>query len=126
MRGRRQQSRRWYIIIDRVSAIFGGGHKPSKKVILIVDHTLREPTMAASRNTILRLINAAQHSACPCHSTASAHAHGQIQALSQMHRYAAPVNAVQKEYAFEARLFVVEVVYVFLSRTYTARLQRRT
>lgn len=59
---------------------------------------------AASRNTILRLINAAQHSACPCHSCSSAaasHGHGHIQALSQMRKYATPVNSVPKEYAFE-------------------------
>lgn len=68
----------------------------------------------ASRNTILRLINAAQYSACPCHScsTTTPNAHGQLQALSQMRKYATPVNSVQKEYAFEARSVVI---YLFCS-----------
>ncbi|KAF8897530.1 alcohol dehydrogenase [Infundibulicybe gibba] len=57
--------------------------------------------VAASRNTILRLINAAQHSACPCHSCSPAHPHSQIHALNQLRNFATPVNAVEKEYAFE-------------------------
>ncbi|KIM90795.1 hypothetical protein PILCRDRAFT_94495 [Piloderma croceum F 1598] len=54
----------------------------------------------ASRNTILRLINAAQHSACPCHSCSTPAGNTHV-ALSQMRKYATPVNSVQKEYAFE-------------------------
>lgn len=60
--------------------------------------------MAASRNTIFRLINASQHSACPCHgcrSSQASHPHGQMQALNQVRKFAAPVNIVEKEYAFE-------------------------
>ncbi|KAF8639910.1 hypothetical protein AX17_001161 [Amanita inopinata Kibby_2008] len=56
----------------------------------------------ASRNTILRLINASQHSACPCHGCHSpTHAHGQIHAINQLRNLATPVHTVQKEYAFE-------------------------
>ncbi|KAL4241210.1 iron-containing alcohol dehydrogenase family protein [Abortiporus biennis] len=59
--------------------------------------------MAASRNVIRRLINAAQHTACPCHGCRSGGAHNPLQALNQMRKYANPSEAlpVQKEYAFE-------------------------
>ncbi|TEB30269.1 alcohol dehydrogenase [Coprinellus micaceus] len=56
---------------------------------------------AASRNTILRLINASQHTSCPCHG-AHAHAHhpqGQLQAINQLRHFATPVP--EREYAFE-------------------------
>lgn len=56
----------------------------------------RSMSPAASRNTILRLINAAQHSACPCHSCSSPST-----ALPQIRKFATPVNSVPKEYAFE-------------------------
>jgi hydroxyacid-oxoacid transhydrogenase len=65
---------------------------------------------AASRNTILRLINAAQHSACPCHTcTTASHGHGHIHALSQMRnlKYATLVDTAQKEYAFEASFYLL-------------------
>ncbi|KAM6495887.1 alcohol dehydrogenase [Amanita muscaria] len=55
---------------------------------------------SASRNTILRLINASQHTSCPCHG-GHAHSHGQVQAINQLRSLATPVHAVQKEYAFE-------------------------
>ncbi|KAJ7047376.1 alcohol dehydrogenase [Mycena alexandri] len=53
----------------------------------------------ASRSAIARLINASQHSACPCHGAHHAAAHPG--AMSQLRRYATPLNTVQKEYAFE-------------------------
>ncbi|KZP17276.1 Dehydroquinate synthase-like protein, partial [Athelia psychrophila] len=61
---------------------------------------------AASRSSILRLISNVQRSAsaCPCHSCSSGShgsAHGQLQALSQVRKYATPVDNVEKEYAFE-------------------------
>jgi len=58
--------------------------------------------MSASRNTILRLISASQHSACPCHG-GRLHVlpHGQAQALSQLRSFASPVEKIEKEYAFE-------------------------
>ncbi|KAF8204972.1 alcohol dehydrogenase [Pholiota molesta] len=46
---------------------------------------------AASRNSILRLINASQHSACPCHGCP----------INQMRNFATPITSVEKEYAFE-------------------------
>ncbi|KAF8655289.1 hypothetical protein AX16_003188 [Volvariella volvacea WC 439] len=56
----------------------------------------------ASRNTILRLINASQHTACPCHGCRTAtHALAQMQSINQLRNFATPVNTVQKEYAFE-------------------------
>ncbi|KAH9943378.1 alcohol dehydrogenase [Epithele typhae] len=57
----------------------------------------------ASRNVVRRLINATQHSACPCHGCRAGGAHNPIQALQQMRKYATPVEAlpVEKEYAFE-------------------------
>ncbi|KAF9534330.1 alcohol dehydrogenase [Crepidotus variabilis] len=58
--------------------------------------------MAAPRNTILRLINASQHTSCPCHGGRSpVHAQGQAQAMNQLRSFATPVNHVEKEYAFE-------------------------
>ncbi|KAK2466209.1 hypothetical protein APHAL10511_001851 [Amanita phalloides] len=56
---------------------------------------------SAPRNTIVRLINASQHSVCPCHGGHPHNTHGSVQALSQLRRLATPVHAVQKEYAFE-------------------------
>lgn len=60
-------------------------------------------TMAASRSTISRLINASQHSACPCHGSHPVSHHDQLQAFNQLKRrsFATPVQTVQKEYAFE-------------------------
>lgn len=57
----------------------------------------------ASRGSIRRLLNAVQHSACPCHGCRSGGAHNPLQALSQMRKYATPVDAPppEKEYAFE-------------------------
>ncbi|KAF8916208.1 alcohol dehydrogenase [Mucidula mucida] len=57
--------------------------------------------MSASRNSILRLINASQHSACPCHGCSSAGHHGSHHAVNQLRKLATPVNRVEKEYAFE-------------------------
>ncbi|KAF9047199.1 Dehydroquinate synthase-like protein [Hymenopellis radicata] len=57
--------------------------------------------MSASRNSILRLINASQHSACPCHGCGSAGPLGSHHAVNQLRRLATPVNHVEKEYAFE-------------------------
>ncbi len=55
----------------------------------------------AARSTILRLINASQHTACPCHGCRSAaHAGGLVH---QLRKFATPVESVQKEYAFEVR-----------------------
>ena len=72
------------------------------------------PSMAAaSRNSILRLINASQHSVCPCHSCRpSVHANGQLQAINHLRNFATPITTVEKEYAFEAR------VYTYSSYTY--------
>ncbi|KAJ7638810.1 iron-containing alcohol dehydrogenase-domain containing protein [Roridomyces roridus] len=56
-------------------------------------------TMAASRGTISRLINASQHSCCPCHGAHHAAAHPAVPSL--LRRFASPVNLSQKEYAFE-------------------------
>ncbi|RDB22849.1 Hydroxyacid-oxoacid transhydrogenase, mitochondrial [Hypsizygus marmoreus] len=58
--------------------------------------------MAASRSTIFRLINASQHTACPCHGPCHTHSHGgQLNALNQLRTFATPVKTVEKEYAFE-------------------------
>ncbi|EIW76109.1 alcohol dehydrogenase [Coniophora puteana RWD-64-598 SS2] len=57
----------------------------------------------ASRNAIVRLINASQHTACPCHgcrAASQAYNHGAA-ALNQLRKYATPTNTVEKEYAFE-------------------------
>ncbi|KAK7049524.1 hypothetical protein VNI00_005555 [Paramarasmius palmivorus] len=57
----------------------------------------------ASRRVISRLINASQHSACPCHGCSSHahHPHGQFAAVNQLRKLATPVETIQKEYAFE-------------------------
>lgn len=59
---------------------------------------------AVSRSAIFRLINASQHSTCPCHGGghSASHPHGgHMQALNQLRTFATPVNVVEKEYAFE-------------------------
>ncbi|KZT12773.1 alcohol dehydrogenase [Laetiporus sulphureus 93-53] len=57
----------------------------------------------ASRSAIKRLLYAAQHSACPCHGCRTGGSHSPMQAISQMRKFATPVEAhpVEKEYAFE-------------------------
>jgi hypothetical protein len=103
-------------------------HHPVSRVRLIVrtpnllsSSPLRDfLTMAnASRNSILRLINASQHSACPCHGCRPAvSAQGQLQSINQLRNYASPINAVEKEYAFEARILLsTRPTYVSLSKT---------
>ncbi|PPQ77749.1 hypothetical protein CVT25_011184 [Psilocybe cyanescens] len=58
--------------------------------------------MAASRNTILRLINASQSSVCPCHGCRPVVTPtSQLQSINQLRSFATPVQAVEKEYAFE-------------------------
>lgn len=58
--------------------------------------------MSPSRASILRLINASQHTACPCHGARPhLHPHGQLAAVNQLRNFAFPVDHVQKEYAFE-------------------------
>lgn len=54
--------------------------------------------VAASRQTILRLINASQRTICPCHSCSPVHdhGHGALSSLSQLRRYATPIKTVQK------------------------------
>lgn len=55
--------------------------------------------MTPSRAAILRLINASQHSNCPCHGSHTSHnAHA---VFNQLRRLATPVEKVDKEYAFE-------------------------
>ena len=63
---------------------------------------------SASRNTIRRLISAAQHTACPCHGCRAGGAHNPLHALQQMRKFATPVDAlpVEKEYAFEVRALI--------------------
>lgn len=56
---------------------------------------------ASKRNTILRLIRASQHTACPCHGCRTTGAHGHGGLVHQLRRMATPVDVVQKEYAFE-------------------------
>lgn len=61
--------------------------------------------MAASRNSIVRLLNAAQqfNAACPCHgcrSTSHTHA-AQAHAVNQVRSFATPLVNADKEYAFE-------------------------
>lgn len=70
--------------------------------------------LSPSRNAILRLINASQHTACPCHGcrNAAPYAHHAIQQLRR--GMASPVDAVQKEYAFEVRTTFHSVPYPFL------------
>lgn len=61
--------------------------------------------MAPSRTTILRLINASQHTACPCHGARPhLHPNGQLQAINQLRNFATPIDTVEKEYAFEVIL----------------------
>ncbi|KAH8999034.1 iron-containing alcohol dehydrogenase 1 [Lactarius akahatsu] len=52
-----------------------------------------------SRAAILRLINASQHTSCPCHGSHTAHNAHVI--ANQLRRLATPVDKVEKEYAFE-------------------------
>jgi hypothetical protein len=52
-----------------------------------------------SRAAILRLINASQHTSCPCHGSHTAHNAHAI--ANQLRRLAIPVDKVEKEYAFE-------------------------
>lgn len=59
-------------------------------------------SMASKRNLIHRLMNAAQHTACPCHGCRAAASHGGV--VNQLRKLATPVDLVQKEYAFEVCL----------------------
>ncbi|KAH9049715.1 iron-containing alcohol dehydrogenase 1 [Lactarius hengduanensis] len=52
-----------------------------------------------SRAAILRLINASQHTGCPCHGSHTAHNAHAI--ANQLRKLATPVDKVEKEYAFE-------------------------
>ncbi|EAU84782.1 alcohol dehydrogenase [Coprinopsis cinerea okayama7 len=56
---------------------------------------------SASRRSILRLINASQHTCCPCHGHSHVHPHTQLQAISQLRNFATPVPSIEREYAFE-------------------------
>ncbi|KAL5527759.1 hypothetical protein ACEPAG_6560 [Sanghuangporus baumii] len=58
-------------------------------------------SIASRRNLIHRLINAAQHTACPCHGCRSMVAGGHGAVMNQLRKFATPVDVVQKEYAFE-------------------------
>ena len=62
---------------------------------------------AAKRSTILRLINASQHSACPCHGCRSVGVHGSKAIAHQLRKFATPVDVVQKEYAFEVWVVIL-------------------
>ena len=77
------------------------------RTLRLLHHLQRMPP-PASRSAILRLLNASRHTACPCHgcSTTGA-AMGPLQAVMNLRKYAAPVEASNKEYAFEVRMFVV-------------------
>ena len=67
--------------------------------------------MTPSRSAILRLINASQHSNCPCHGSHTPH---NIHAIAtQFRRLATPVERVEKEYAFEV-LFALYSLYAVL------------
>jgi hypothetical protein len=57
------------------------------------------PNMTPSRAAILRLINASQHSTCPCHGSHTSHNAHVV--YNQLRRLATPVEKVDKEYAFE-------------------------
>lgn len=57
--------------------------------------------MAATRSAIARLINASQHTACPCHGYSPILAQSQLQTIRN---FATPVQRVEKEYAFEVRI----------------------
>jgi hypothetical protein len=80
---------------------------------------LRQPMPPpASRNAILRLLNASRHTACPCHGCSTARAAtGSLQAVMNVRKYAAPVEASNKEYAFE--VCSVCSLYVYVGRTET-------
>lgn len=52
-----------------------------------------------SRAAIFRLINASQHTSCPCHG--SHVSHNAYAIANQLRRLAIPVDKVEKEYAFE-------------------------
>ncbi|KAJ7890804.1 alcohol dehydrogenase [Mycena leptocephala] len=67
----------------------------------------------ASRSVISRLINASQHSTCPCHGAHHAQSHPGV--LGQLRRFATPLKTVQKEYAFEVRDGVTQEVGMDLS-----------
>ncbi|KIK06711.1 hypothetical protein K443DRAFT_129650 [Laccaria amethystina LaAM-08-1] len=54
--------------------------------------------MAATRSAIVRLINASQKTACPCHGCSPILAQSQLQTIR---KFASPVQRVEKEYAFE-------------------------
>jgi hypothetical protein len=71
--------------------------------------------MAASRNSILRLINASQHSSCPCHNTSSAVPFSG-HAVTKLRNFATPVNTIEKEYAFEV-LIVLPLKFVQIKRS---------
>ena len=66
-------------------------------------HHIRRMSPPASRNAVLRLLNASRHTACPCHgcSSTAGGAAGSLQAIMNLRKYAAPVKASKKEYAFE-------------------------
>jgi hypothetical protein len=68
---------------------------PEKNVISPFD----SHTMTPSRAAILRLINASQHSSCPCHGSHTSHNAHMV--YNQLRRLATPVEKVDKEYAFE-------------------------
>ena len=70
--------------------------------VLCAHVTVLGLNMTNNAGSIRRLINlTAQHSACPCHRC-TPYAHGPA-ALNQLRKFATPVHAVQKEYAFEVR-----------------------
>lgn len=73
------------------------------RLIPLLPHTLVSSALImASRRVISRLINASQHTACPCHGCAGSHSlQHQIAAVNQVRSMATPVQTVQKEYAFE-------------------------
>ncbi|EJD01503.1 iron-containing alcohol dehydrogenase 1 [Fomitiporia mediterranea MF3/22] len=58
-------------------------------------------SVTARRSLIHRLINASQHTACPCHGCRSMAASGHTAVVNQLRKLATPVDVVQKEYAFE-------------------------
>lgn len=86
---------------------------PRKNVISPFD----SPTMTPSRAAILRLINASQHSSCPCHGSYTSHNAHMV--YNQLRRLATPVEKVDKEYAFE-----VWYLLCLLAR-FTVNLRRR-
>lgn len=73
----------------------------SLSLLYLVTYPAMAPP-AASRNTIARLMRAAQHTACPCHGcrAGTGHGHG-MQAINQLRKFATPVDHVPREYAFE-------------------------